>query len=136
MAIALKRFTKKELVISEEEARRILLFFFPNDPIDLTNITDADRSFAQALLLEAIEASREISYVQLVWEEFQTPPKDFGFIKELAKKFVKKVMVDWFRHATGEEIRDPKIYLMVRSQLSSNFSSAWKIRLQTGDLDY
>jgi hypothetical protein len=136
MSVNLQHFSGNDLRLSTEEARKVLKFFFPNDNIDYINITDEDRSFAQALLVEAIDASEKMGYVQIIFEEFETPPNDFGFIKELAKKFMKQALVNWFRNASGKSFSDPKIYLTVRQRLSINFRSTWKIRLETDELTY
>jgi hypothetical protein len=136
MSVNLQHFSGADLRLDQEQTRRVLKFFFPGTDIDHINITDDDRSFAQALLVEAIDASTSMSYVQIIFEKMYTPPTDFGFIKDLAKAFVKNALVNWFRHATGKDFKDPKIYMTVRNQLALNFRSVWVIRLQTGELTY
>ncbi len=51
----LKVFKESEIIFNEEEARKILIQFFPSDrnKIMMASITTELRSFAQALLLEA-----------------------------------------------------------------------------------
>jgi hypothetical protein len=136
MSAALKHFSGNDLRLDVEQTRKVLKFFFPQTDIDHVNVTDEDRSFAQALLVEAIDASAQMGYVQILFEKVYTPPTDFGYIKDLAKNFVKYGLNIWFRHLTGKDFTDPKIYMTVRNQLALNFRSTWEIRLQTGELTY
>ena len=136
MAVNLQHFSGTDLRLDQQQARRVLKFFFPSTDIDHINVTDEDRSFAQALLIEAINASAELGYVKIVFDKMYTPPTDFGYIKDLAKQLTKYGLVNWFKHATGDDFRNPQIYLIVRNQLASNFGSVWSIRLLTDELTY
>jgi hypothetical protein len=137
MAAELKRFAPGEIKISFEEAARILKFFFPDAPIAAGSLTSDDLSFAQGLLVEAIDASSEMAYVQRLYEKtFMKPPTDFTFIKDVAKSLAKQALTNWFRHATGKDLQDPQIYESVRRTISRNFRSVWAIRLSTGELTY
>lgn len=136
MADQLQHFSGTDLRLDKEQARRTLKFFFPETDVDHVNITDDDRSFAQALLLEAIDASAQMGYVKIIFEHMYKPPTGFGYIKDLAKDLVKYGTTTWYRHLRAKDFSDPQIYMTVRNQLQSNFGSAWKIRLQTDQLDY
>jgi hypothetical protein len=136
MSSELQHFSGSDLRLDKEEARRTLKFFFPNQDIDHVNITDNDRSFAQALLIEAIDASAQIGYVKVLFDKMYTPPADFGFIKDLAKALVKYGAVTWYRHLTGKDFSDPQIYLMVRVTIQNAWVEAWSIRLQTDEAVY
>jgi hypothetical protein len=136
MAVNLQHFSGKDLRLDQEQTRRTLKFFFPQTDIDHINVTDDDRSFAQALLVEAIDASSKMSYVKVIFDKLYTPPIGFDYIKDLAKQLVKCAMVNWFQHATGEDFRNPKLYIMAVDQLRLNFRSVWTIRLQTDELTY
>jgi hypothetical protein len=130
--MGLKHFSKDEIRIRPDQAARILRFFFPDQPV--TSVTDEDVEFAQALLVEAIDASNEMSYVQILADKTLRPVADFGFIKDLAKEFCKQAYKNWFRHATGKDLADPKIYESIRRTISRNWRSAWSIRIATGEL--
>lgn len=136
MSAQLQHFSGSELRLDMVQTRLVLKFFFPDTDIDHVNITDEDRSFAQALLIEAINASSHMGYAEIFFDHLYKPPADFGYIKDLAKDLVKYGLLQWFRHATGKDLQDPKIYLSVRNQIALNFRSTWRIRLETGELTY
>ena len=137
MATELKRFKPDELILSQEEAARVLKFFFPDKPINPGSLTDDDRSFAQGLLVEAVDASAKMGYVEVLFDKtFMKVPTDFSYIKSLAKALCKRALTNWFRSATGKDLADPQIYVSVRNTLALNFRSAWSIRMQTGELTY
>jgi hypothetical protein len=136
MSSQLQHFAGSDLRLDREQARLTLKFFFPSAGIDHVNITDDDRSFAQALLVEAIDASAQMGYVQILFEHMYKPPTGFDFIKDLAKDLVKYGSVTWYRHLSGKDFSDPKIYLSVRNTIQYQWGSVWDIRLQTDQLTY
>ena len=68
--IYLKHFQKDEIVISTEDARKILIFFFGNNVPPVEQLTDQDIAFAQALLLEAVDKSYAMGYVNAIFDVF------------------------------------------------------------------
>jgi hypothetical protein len=137
MSAELKRFSESEVYLSQEQAWRALKFFWPEIGIAPGTLTLGDRSFAQALLVEAIDSSYEEGFVEIIFRAFfMKVPQSFNAIKDMVKEFAKKALKHWFKHATGADLRDPKIYENVRATLSRNFRSVWKIREQTGELTY
>ena len=135
-ALGLRHFSKSEVYVSQDDAKAILHFFFPSDQVP-DALTDDDLGFAQALLLEAVDKSYAMSFVQDVYDVFYGKvPTGFDAIKDMLKDFVKKAARTWWDHATGKDLDDPKIYTAVKAALTSNFRSVWVIRLQTGELTY
>ena len=58
--MALKTFSKGDLVINSEDTLKIFAFFFGDTQgITSKDITDHDRAFAQALMVEAIQSSQD-----------------------------------------------------------------------------
>jgi len=47
----LKHFSPAEIVITREQASRILRYFFSDSPLPAGQLTDEDVSYAQALLI-------------------------------------------------------------------------------------
>lgn len=134
--LGLRHFAKGEIYLSGDEAASVLRFFFPNDQLP-GPLTDEDRGFAQALLLEAVDKSYAMSFVQDIYDVFYGKvPTGFDTIKDMLKDFAKKAAKTWFDHATGKDLQDPKIYNAVKVSLTANFRSVWAIRLQTGELTY
>jgi hypothetical protein len=137
MSVALLRFSSSELLLTQEQAWKILRFFWPDMNTPPNSLTVNDRSFAQALLIEAIDGSYNMGFVKLIFDYFfMKPPTSFGNIKDMVKIFVKAAMNHWFKHATGANLKDPKIYESVRLTLARNFRTTWKIREESGELIY
>ena len=137
MAASLQHFRKDQLIISRAQAARLLRFFFPSQQLSENSLTDEDVAFAQALLIEAVDSSREMGYVQVLFEKAAYKvPTDFSFVKDLAKELCKRAVANWFRHATRRDLADPQIYESVLNTLRLNFKTAWTLRLQTGELTY
>jgi hypothetical protein len=135
--VALRHFTPAEIVITREQAARILRFFFPGQPLAPEGLTKEDISYAQALLIEAVDASTEMGYVQILFDKvFMKVPTDFSFIKDIAKALAKQAARNWFRHASGKDLADPQIYESVLKTISWKQGSTWQIRMQTGELTY
>lgn len=126
--IYLKKFTQEEVLVSKDQAKRILIFFFgKQEPSTKSiNVTAADMAFAQALLTEAIDRSKGMGFFQMVFMVHPTLSLNsliIGFAREAASQ--------WFRNKDVK--KDPKIYDTVRDTLALNFKSAWKIRLETDE---
>lgn len=133
--MALQEFYKTgDVYITEQEAWEILVWFFGgNAGISPSTITYNDRSFAQALMFEAIAASKKISFLESLWKKTIMPPKSIGsLLKQIAKLTAKAL----WEHLKPADLKDPKIYTMVKDQLTRNWRSAWQIRVETGDPVY
>jgi hypothetical protein len=133
MAKELKRFAEGELSLTREESYAILRFFFGDDfSVPAGQMTAKDRSFAQAILLEALDATYAMGYVEIIWEQFRFPRVDKS-VASIVTSFAKKAGKHWFKHATQDQLRDPKIYESVRLQIRRAWRSEVKIRVQTGE---
>lgn len=129
LRIHLKQFTKDQLIFSSEEARDILIFFFPGDRAMIVNatITDSLRGFAQSLLVAAVDASYKIGWIEALWKSTAFPgPGMSSAIKKLARN----AATQWLKNITNKgDILDAKIYENVRVALGARFRSALVIRL-------
>jgi hypothetical protein len=132
--IYLKHFDKSEILISPGKARTILRFFFGNAVPAENELNDDDVAFAQALLLEAIDKSYAMGYVQAIFDSFYMKIPDD--VSAMVKDFVKAAAKNWFDHATGKDMSNPKIYDSVRAMIRANFRTTWAIRMQGGGLTY
>ncbi len=126
----LRTFKPEELILSEEETRVVLRFFFKNNEgfIDTIPITDAVRGFAQAILIEAIDASYALGFVEAIFKGGFNAPK--GAIKIL-KNFAKKAALHWFKHAKANDLQDMQIYELVRKEIERRFMSSLVILVRT-----
>jgi hypothetical protein len=133
----LRHFNLSEIILSNEDASAVIRFLWPNELIQPGSITTEDRAFAQALLIEAIDASYKMGFVEQLFKAFfMKVPTSFQSIRGMVKSFAKAAAKHWFKHATGNDLLDPKIYESVRLTLARNFKTTLKIREQTGELIY
>lgn len=125
----LRKFRPDELVLSHQEAWQVLVYFFGGNAGMVPGwLTDEDRSFAQALLLEAVDKSYAMSWVQTLFEASAKPNASVqGILKSLAKKAAR----DWLSNAKPTDLASAKIYASVKNQLTRNWRSAWAIRTET-----
>lgn len=137
MSMELRRFSEGEILLTQEQAFRILRFFWPEASIPPGSLTNIDRAFAQGLLVEAIDGSYKMGFVEHLFKAFYMKvPTSFGSVRGMVKEFAKAAVKQWFNHATGADLHDPRIYESVRLTLARNFKTAWNIREQTGELTY
>jgi len=81
-------------------------------------IDDRARAFAQGLLVEAIERSCQLGFVEALFRAGANPTKGATAV---LKSFGKRAAKHWFKHATAKDLSDIKIYDMVRDRLAVNF---------------
>ncbi len=133
----LRDFSPDELIFDQQECFAILRFFFVDVGIQAASLTVRDRSFAQALLVEAVDASYKMGYAEIIFDRFFGKTSvSLADMRKLAQSFLKHAAERWFKHATRSDLRDPKIYESVRASLARNARSIWKVRAQTGTLTY
>jgi hypothetical protein len=137
MSAELRRFAPDELYLNQEQAWRVIRFFWPETDIAPGSLSDNDRQFAQGLLIEAIDSSYQMGFVEIIFRTFayKVAPS-FDQLKDMVKSFVKKAAKHWFRHATGKDLQDPQIYESIRKTIARNFRTVWVLRMQTGELTY
>lgn len=133
----LRRFNPGEIYLTQTDAAAVLKFFWPDESIAASQLTVSDVGFAQGLLVEAIDDSYAEGYVEIVFRLFYGyVPENFADIRGVVMKLVRQAAEHWFQHATGKDLKDPKIYENVRASLARNFKSVWKLREESGDLIY
>jgi hypothetical protein len=135
----LKNFNGDEIVLDHHQAWQVLEFFFGGDVGSVPGqLTDRDRSFAQALLVEAIDKSYAMSWVETLWKSSVKPN---SAVKGIIKALGKKALRDWFKDTDAkswlQKVREndefPELYQSVVSNLTRNWRSEWRIRLETGE---
>jgi hypothetical protein len=100
-------------------------------------LTGEDISFAQSLLVEAIDASYDSSFVEHLFSAFQMKiSPNFEAIKDIVKDFTKTAAPHWFRYAAPKNLENPLIYENVRLTFAQNFRNVWKVREQIGEIIY
>lgn len=132
----LKNFKQNELIFNEVETREILYFFFGlnyRSIIKQMKITDDARNFAQGLLIEAIDASYQLGFIDIIWTSTANPT--IGF-KKLLTKIIKGSAKNWFKHASTNDALNAKIYDSVRVQLAAAFKQQLLMLANNARLQY
>lgn len=126
----LKKFTPDELIFNEFETRDILSFFFPDriSQIRTLKIDDKIREFAQGLLVEAVDASYALGFIQIIFETFFFKPEPK--LSKMLKKLVKKSAKHWFKHMKSQDLSKIKIYEIVRKQIQRSFETHFILLIQ------
>lgn len=92
----------------------------------MASFTTELRSFAQALLLEAIDASFSIGIVKGLWKSTLNPRAPF---KKLIEKLITSLGSHFFHHATTQDLRKVEIYQFVIDALTVKFRSIFVVML-------
>ncbi len=119
--VHLLTFAPEEIIFDDDEIKEILLFFFPGYESSVNSFTmnHTMREFAQGLLVEAVDASYAMGFVEIIFRgAYGQPGKSAtAFLKTFARKAAAK----WFKHAKATDLATVKIYDTVRRQLRDNF---------------
>ncbi len=126
----LKQFSSNELVINKGEAFEILNFFFGSFRISREQLTNEDRGFAQALMVEAVDASNSMGKIEGLFKSSASP---YCSITSLAKSIVRQSITSWWKNGKKNEV---VIYNSVKNTLTANFKSVWAYRVETGEYLY
>ncbi|MBO0936686.1 hypothetical protein J2I47_09035 [Fibrella sp. HMF5335] len=124
---SLLHFAPNELLFSPDQTKQVLLMFWPtSNGIGSMTITDPDRGFAQALLIEAIAASNRMNFVEGLFRTFYRP--NVGVVSTILALIATALRRNWL---SGIDPNRVKIYESVRASLARNWRSELEIRLQT-----
>jgi hypothetical protein len=134
MAVRLERvhlrvFNQSELIFDETETKEILKFFFQADrqTIELCEITEGLRNFAQGLLVAAMDASFAMGWIEVTFRWVANPGAG---LKKSMKKLAKAATKHWFKHLkAGQSLEDAKVYESIRDQLARSFRSPLQVIL-------
>lgn len=137
MSARLRRFTPGEVILTGPDAHAILRFFSIEPMLTPDRLTMEDRAFAQALLVEAIDASYDMGYAAALFNAVgMKPVASLTGVAVALAQFTVRAATHWFEHASATDIRNPQIYESVRLVVARNWSTIWQIRLATGQLNY
>ena len=123
----LDKYRNDPMVISKQDAARVLDFFFHRLP---PNVDDNDRKFAQALILSAADATAQIGLIESLWRSASSPTaKPLGILKDIAKSILKYLG----RPKQLVNSIDASNYETVINSIAYGFSGVWQTRLQIDD---
>ena len=124
-------------VLDQGEAHEVLTWVFGSVSVSKAQLNDEDRAFAQALLMELLDASFKLGFVEAL---FKASAKVTSGAKKVIIAFLKGAGKNLVRYKDKDDLKkmmeDPKIYKAALDTLARNFKSVWKIREATGELTY
>jgi hypothetical protein len=126
----LQHFPAREIVLTQEEAFHVFRFFWPDCNLHPGQLTETDREFAQALLIEAIDASERMSWIEALFRAAARPNAD---VRSILKKMAAHALKKWFTNLAPRDILNQDIYEAVRATLARNFRSIVRLREQGVD---
>jgi hypothetical protein len=109
----LKKFSIAEIVISKQNTRDILEFFWGKTSTPI-NVTPQLTEFAQGLIIEGIRGSKLMSTIEIMWA-FGVPD-NYGWIRDVAEWVDSKGKHIWF----NDNPNKPYIYKNVRNTIALN----------------
>ena len=122
-----RRYSRR--VINKTEARAVLRFVFGGSMP--SEITELHRRFAQFLLVELLDKSIAMGFVQSLFESSMEPG---ATVTGICKKLIKDqshLLYGWFTRSSHSDVMeaasDINIYRSVRDQLKRNFRSEWTL---------
>lgn len=88
-----------------------------------TRLVDASmttplRGFAQGLMVEAVDATYALGFVEIVWKTFYNPGAG---MKQALSKLGRKASRHWFKHARENDLLNAQVASAVRAQLERSF---------------
>jgi len=122
----LKIFESHELIFSKQQAWQVLVFFFGgNAKIIPAWIGDIERSYAQALMIRAIEMSAGVTWIRRVFDNMVAPSGTITSLTSVTwKEGVKK---KWLDHRLQYK---PVIYRSIVTTLYYQHYKIWDNRVR------
>ncbi len=100
--------------------------------IESLTVNDTIKGFAQGLLIEAIDASYAIGFIDAIFRSTTNPTK--GAIKIL-KSFGRKAASNWFKNASVNDLQNVKVYDFIRVYIANQFRKPLKVIVSTALLE-
>jgi hypothetical protein len=137
---ALRQVAPSEVFLSSLGGRQVILFFYPSLAQRTGQLNLRQRALAQGLLVEALDASYAMGFVDALataaWNAMvKDPTKSWEVIRGIAVDFCKKALPHWFRHATAQDLRDPRIYESARVAVARQFRGVVETEIGAGGVN-
>ena len=129
----LRNFGEADLIFDDQETKAILRFFFQGklNRIETLEATTEIRNLAQGMLVEAIDKTYAMGWIELTWKWAKGGAITLGAdMKKALGKLAQKALRYWFKHLTNQSLLEAKIYESVRSKLGDAFSQTFEIMLE------
>lgn len=115
------------LILSETDAREVLLYFFGSVP---GRLDDNDRRFAQSLILETAQLSSKMGFIEALFRSATHPS---ATPNSVVKAIARAALRDLAQPDSVQAALEADHYLAVVNQVTANWRTAWQIRLDDGD---
>lgn len=126
----LGKYRSMKVVISAPDAHKILSHYFGATIPGVHLLDENDCRFAQAMIVEAAEASARIGVLESLWKTASSPQvKPLGVLRSVARAVLRYLG----RPKTVQDAVDSSKYEMVLNAIAYNCSGAWRSRINTGD---
>lgn len=127
----------KKIVLKPQQAHAIITWLYGKTSVAAKDFSKEDCGFAQAMLVEMLNASFAMGFVEALFRaaaKVPSGPKKVitTFLKGAGKNLVKYKDKDDLE----EMMKQPTIYKAVKNQMARSAKSVWKIREATGELTY
>ena len=127
----------KKIALKPLQAHAIITWLYGKTSVAAKDFTTEDCGFAQAMLVEMLNASFAMGFVEALFRaaaKLPSGPKKVitTFLKGAGKNLVKYKDKD----DLAEMMKKPVIYKAAQAQMARASKSVWKIREQTGELIY
>ncbi|GAA6199343.1 hypothetical protein [Aquicoccus sp. SU-CL01552] len=127
----------KKIVLKPKQAHDVITWLYGKTSVAPKEFTTEDCGFAQAMLVEMLNASFAMGFVEALFRaaaKLPSGPKKVitTFLKGAGKTLVKYKDKD----DLAEMIKKPVIYKAAQAQMARASRSVWRIREQTGELIY
>lgn len=121
-----------DLLFTVDETRQIFRFFWPGlaASIQLLEVADTHRRFAQQLLISGIDSSYALGFMQKLLETALKPRAGFTGLASMGRKLARHYIPHWWKHATRKDLENPRIAEAVRVAIANNFQSPINLLLQ------
>ena len=127
----------KRVVLKPAQAHAILVWVFGSTKLKPKQLTPEDCGFAQALLVEMIDASFAMGFIEALFRSSVKIPS--GPLKVISA-FVKGAGKNLIRYKDKDDLKkmmkSPYIYEVVKNTVKKNFKSVWKLREMGAGLTY
>jgi hypothetical protein len=135
MSGKLHHFSQSEIVIGQDDAWRILVFFFGgNAGTSPAEVNSQDIEFAQSLLFEAMAASYKMD--EAFWNLLKGNLIGLPvYISVAVAVFLKGREMGLIR-IKERTPQNPQIYSSIKNTITRNWRSIWSIRIHGGGLEW
>jgi len=118
----------KDLIFDDAETRTVLRFFWPALASDIAqmDISNDVRRLAQSALIAAIDGSYALGFIHVLGATVARPGAS---VTSLISKLARKSASHWWKHARAGDLKDVKIYDVVKKRIALSLGERLRLVL-------